>query len=180
VWYFVLQFVVDKRREQPGTVTYSTDLSDQQWALIEPLLPKAKTGGRPRTTDIRRVADAIMYLVKTGCHWRLIPSDFPPWRTVYEYFVQWRATGTLKKIHQILVKKVRRSEGKKLLPTIAIMDCQSVKTGKMVSHDKGYDGGKHVKVRWLRLSEQLRTKDKWIPAGFGWCDALLGCDAGRA
>ena len=77
----------------------------------------------------------------------MLPGDFPPWRTVYEYFVAWRATGTLKKIQHLLVKKVRRSEGKKSLPTIAIMDSQSVKTGKMVSHDKGYDGGKHVKGR---------------------------------
>ena len=128
-------------------MTYSTDLSDQQWALIEPLLPKAKPGGRPRKTDIRRVADAIFYLVKTGCHWRLLPSDFPPWRTVYEYFKNWRIDGTLKRLQQRLVKKVRKHEGRKMFPTIAILDSQSVKTGKMVSEDKGYDGGKRVKGR---------------------------------
>jgi putative transposase len=128
-------------------VAYTTDLTDQQWSVIEPLLPKAKSGGRPRTTDLRRVVDAISYLVKTRCHWRMLPSDFPPWRTVYEYFVQWRSTGTLRKIQQLLTKKVRRSEGKKSLPTIAILDSQSVKTGKMVSEDKGFDGGKRVKGR---------------------------------
>ena len=77
----------------------------------------------------------------------MLPSDFPPWPTVYEYFKQWRSTGTLRKIHRLLTKKVRRSEGKKSLPTIAILDSQSVKTGKMVSKDKGFDGGKRVKGR---------------------------------
>jgi putative transposase len=136
-------------------VTYSTDLSDQQWALIELLLPKAKFGGRPRKTNIRRVVDAILYLVKTGCHWRMIPSDFPPWRTVYEYFMTWRRFGVLRKIQQLLVKKVRRKEGKKLYPTIAVLDSQSVKTGKMVSHDKGFDGGKRVKGRKRHIATDI-------------------------
>ncbi len=128
-------------------MSYSTDLSDQQWALIGPLLPKAKPGGRPRTTDLRQVVNGILYLVKTGCHWRLLPNDFPPWRTVYEYFVAWTRSGLLRKIHNTLVKKVRRSEGKKIYPTVAIMDSQSVKTGKMGEKERGYDGGKHVKGR---------------------------------
>ncbi|MDR3525667.1 MAG: IS5 family transposase [Rhizomicrobium sp.] len=136
-------------------MSYSTDLADQQWAVIEPLLPKAKEGGRPRTTNIRRVCDAIFYLVKTGCHWRLLPSDFPPWRTVYEYFKNWRAAGVWRKIQNTLVKKVRRREHKKSYPTIAIIDSQSVKTGKMVSEDKGYDGGKHVKGRKRHLAVDI-------------------------
>jgi putative transposase len=68
-------------------LAYDTDLSDEQWALIAPLLPAAKMGGRPRTTDLRRTVEAVLYLVKTGCHWRLLPADFPPWRTVYKYFI---------------------------------------------------------------------------------------------
>jgi putative transposase len=151
----VVLFVVDKRREQPETVAYSTDLSDQQWALIEPLLPKAKWGGRPRKTNLRRVVDALMYLVKTGCHWRLIPSDFPPWRTVYEYQMAWRKTGVLRKIHQLLVKRVRRKAHKTALPSIAVLDSQSVKTGKMVSYDKGFDGGKRVKGRKRHIATDI-------------------------
>jgi putative transposase len=128
-------------------VAYLTDLTDQQWSVIEPLLPKAKLGGRPRITDLRRVTDAILYLVKTGCQWRMLPTDFPPWRTVYEYFACWRRTGTLKLIQQILVKKVRVHEGKTPYPTIVILDSQSVKTTKTGSEERGYDGGKHVKGR---------------------------------
>ena len=134
---------------------YQTNLSDQQWALIEPLLPKAKFGGRPRTTDIRRVVDAILYLVKTGCHWRLLPSDFPPTGTVYWYYKNWRRDGVIRKIQQALVKKVRRKARKALYPTIAMLDSQSVKTGKMVSQDKGYDGGKHVKGRKRHIATDI-------------------------
>jgi putative transposase len=136
-------------------VTYQTDLSDQQWALIEPLLPKAKPGGRPRKTELRRVVDAILYLVKSGCQWRLLPTDFPPWETVYTYFRNWRVTGVIRRISQRLVKKVRRKEGKKPYPTIAAMDSQSVKSGKMVSADKGYDGGKHVKGRKRHIAVDI-------------------------
>jgi putative transposase len=151
----VVQFVVENGRFWPGKLPYQTDLTDPQWAVIEPLLPKAKPGGRPRTTDLRRVADAILYLVKTGCHWRLLPSDFPPWRTVYEYFIAWRKTGTLRRIHNLLVKKVRHAAGKTSYPTIAILDSQSVKTGKMCSEDKGYDGGKHVKGRKRHVASDI-------------------------
>lgn len=126
---------------------YPSDLTDQQWSVIGPLLPAAKHGGRPRTTDIRRVVDAILYLTKTGCHWRMLPQDFPPWRTVYEYFVQWRRDGVLRRIQQTLVKKVRRREGKTVAPTVAILDSQSVKTGKMGTQERGFDGGKRVKGR---------------------------------
>jgi putative transposase len=134
---------------------YATDLSDQQWALIERMLPPAKPGGRPRTADMRQVVNAILYLVKTGCQWRNLPKDFPPWRTVYGYFEIMRQEGTIRRICQMLVKRVRRSEGKKAIPTIAIMDSQSVKSGKMVSRDKGYDGGKHVKGRKRHIAVDI-------------------------
>lgn len=123
--------------------------------MIEPLLPDALWGGRPRKTDLRRVADAIMYLLKSGCQWRMLPTDFPPWQTVYWYFKKWNRNGTLRKIHQRLVKKVRRKEGKASLPTIAILDSQSVKSGKMVSADKGFDGGKRVKGRKRHIAVDI-------------------------
>lgn len=126
---------------------YLTDLSDEKWALVAALLPAPKPGGRPRSTDLRRVCDAILYLVKTGCQWRSLPHDFPPWETCYTYFREWRATGVLKLLMQLLVEKVRRFEGRAAPPTIAILDSQSVKTGKMASSERGYDGGKRVKGR---------------------------------
>ncbi|HEY2068490.1 MAG TPA: IS5 family transposase [Rhizomicrobium sp.] len=122
-------------------------MSDPQWALIAPLLPGAKPGGRPRKADLRRVLDAILYLLKNGCMWANLPHDFPPTGTVYWYFKQWRDEGVIKRIQQRLVMRIRMKEGKRRFPTIAILDSQSVKTGKTVRAEKGYDGGKHVKGR---------------------------------
>lgn len=130
-----------------GQEGYQTDLTDEQWALIRPMLPLAKSGGRPRTTDMRRVVDAVLYVVKTGCQWRNLPKDFPAWETVYWYFRKWRREGVIRRIHQSLVRKVRRSEGRSSYPTIAMIDSQSVKTGKTGVEERGYDGGKRIKGR---------------------------------
>lgn len=129
------------------SIRYSTDLCDEKWALISPILPPARTGGRPRTTDLRQVVNAILYLVKTGCQWRNLPKDFPAWETVYTYFKAWRRRGIVKKIVCLLVPAVRKLENKEAPPSVAIIDSQSVKTGKMVSKHKGYDGGKRTKGR---------------------------------
>ena len=125
---------------------YETDLTDAQWAIFEPLVPPAKTGGRRRTTSMRRVIDAVFYLLKTGCHWRMLPSDFPPWRTVYEYFAKWAQKPILRRIQRILYFKVRASVGRQPMPTVAIIDSQTVPTGKM-GGVRGYDGGKKKKGR---------------------------------
>ncbi len=107
---------------------YPTDLTDEQWKILQPLIPPAKPGGRPRRTNIREVINAIFYLLRAGCAWRLLPHDFPPWQTVYTYFRQWKKDGTWKKIHDTLHENLREKDGRELEPSAAIIDSQSVKT----------------------------------------------------
>ncbi len=109
---------------------YGTDLTDEQWQIISPLIPSAKSGGIERKIDIREIINAIFYLLKSGCQWRMIPNDFPKWQTVYDYFSKWKKDGTWKKIHDKLRDKVRLKAGKKKQPTAGIIDSQSVKTVK--------------------------------------------------
>jgi len=109
---------------------YDSDLTDKQWAVIKPLIPPPKTGGRPRTADTREVVNAIYYLLKTGCTWRLLPHDFPDWKQVYHYFSAWKKDGTWKRIHDHVRDQVRAKAGKKKAPTAAIIDSQSVKTAQ--------------------------------------------------
>ena len=110
--------------------SYPTDLTDKQWEIIAPLIPPAKPGGRERETDIREIINAIFYLLKSGCQWRMLPQDFPKWQTVYDYFRKWKKNGTWKKIHDKLRDKVRLKSGKKKQPTAGIIDSQTVKTAK--------------------------------------------------
>lgn len=107
---------------------YPSDLSDTEWRIIRPLLPKARPGGRPRTTDPRAVVNAIFYVLRSGCAWRMLPQDFPPYQTVYMYFKQWEKDGTWEKVHDALRDRVRSREGRKKSPSAAIVDSQSVKT----------------------------------------------------
>jgi len=108
--------------------TYPTDLTDEQWEWIEPLIPPAKPGGRPRTVEMREVVNAIIYLVRGGIAWRLLPHDFPGWSAVYHYFRRWRMCGVWKRIHDRLHEELRRREGREPTPSAAILDSQSVKT----------------------------------------------------
>lgn len=109
-------------------ISYPSDITDEQWTIIKPLLPKPKTGGRPRNVNLREVVNGIFYLSRTGCAWRLLPHDFPPWGTVHWYYRQWRLDGTLQKIHDHLRVEVRKSEGRETTPSAAIIDSQSIKT----------------------------------------------------
>ena len=109
-------------------MSYPSDLSDTEWQTLRRLLPVPKPGGRPRTTDLRAVLNAIFYVLRSGCAWRMLPHDFPPYSTVYMYFKQWREDGTWEKIHDLLRDRVRRREGRKKSPSAAIVDSQSVKT----------------------------------------------------
>jgi putative transposase len=107
---------------------YPSDLSDTEWQTIRRLLPAAKPGGRPRTTDLRSVVNAIFYVLRSGCAWRMLPQDFPRFPTVYMYFKQWRDDGTLERVHDLLRDRIRRLEDRKKSPSAAIVDSQSVKT----------------------------------------------------
>jgi len=107
---------------------YPTDLTDEQWALLEPLLPAAKPGGRPRSVDLREVVNAMLYLLRSGCAWRLLPHEFPPWGTVWTYFRRWRDDGTLDRLHDELRARVREAAGRDRQPSAGCLDSQSVKT----------------------------------------------------
>jgi putative transposase len=107
---------------------YPSDMSDAQWAIIEPLLPKAKPGGRSRTVDLREMINAVFYLNRSGCWWRMLPHDFPPWGTVHWFYRQWCLDGTWERIHEALRPPVRGQAGREPSPSAAIIDSQSVKT----------------------------------------------------
>lgn len=127
------------------TQSYPSDVSDAQWALIGPHLP-VYPGGRPRTTDLRDVVDAILYLLRTGCQWRYLPKDFPPKSTVWRYFDEWRHNGTLDTIHDLLRKKVRTQEKPYAPRTTASVDSQSVDTTSG-GEQRGRDNAKNVDGR---------------------------------
>jgi putative transposase len=107
---------------------YPSDLSDAEWQLLAPLIPPAKSGGRPRTTQMRAVLNALFYQQRTGCQWRFLPRTFPNHNTVWTYFRQWRDDGTWARIHTHLREAVRRTQGREPTPSAAIIDSQSVKT----------------------------------------------------
>lgn len=107
---------------------YKSDLTNEEWTIIEPLIPPAKPGGHPRTVDMREVVNAIFYLLRTGCSWEMLPHDFPPYSTVYYYFRRWQRRGLWEQINQVLRDQVRIKQGKAPQATAAIIDSQSVKT----------------------------------------------------
>jgi len=111
-----------------ATKRYPTDLTDDEWRVLEPLLPPAKPGGRRRRVDLREIVNGIRYLLRAGCAWRLLPTDLPPWETVYAYFRRWEADGTWETIATTLRRRVRTARGRDPEPSAAILDSQTVKT----------------------------------------------------
>jgi transposase len=127
---------------------YPSDMSDEQWTLIEPLLPPVKPGGRPEKHPRRDVVDAILYVVRAGCAWRALPADFPPWQTVYWYFIRWEQAKVTEKILPVVRQQVRAQEGRDHEPTAGLIDSQSVKGADTVGRDsRGYDAGKKINGR---------------------------------
>jgi putative transposase len=114
----------------PTRPVYPTDLTDPQWNRIAPLMPKhgKRRGGRPRTIAYREILNAVLYVVRSGCAWRLLPHDLPSWKTVYTYFRNWRLSGLWERIHERLREETRLADGRKRSPSAAIIDSQSVKT----------------------------------------------------
>lgn len=144
----------DRYNRKKRGLRYPSDVTESEWTIVKDLIPPARPGGRPRTTDMREVMNAIFYLLRTGCGWEYLPKEFPPWQTVYEYFAAWGRDGTWERINHALVMKTREQDGREASPSAGSIDAQSAKSaergGRRID-PVGYDAGKKVKGRKRHL-----------------------------
>lgn len=120
----------DRKRYDRSDLRYPSDLTDAEWALLEPHIPPAKRGGRKRKVDVRAVLQGVLYVLETGCQWRHLPKDFPPRSTVWDYFDLWSYDGTLDRIHDALYVAMREAQGREASPTAAIIDSRTAKSAE--------------------------------------------------
>lgn len=138
----MIQYLKNEEAKITSNKIYPSDLTNEQWGIIEPLIPEAKPNGRPRTVDIRNVVDAILYICRTGSQWRYLPEKYPPRSTVYEYFSHWQIDGVWDQINKVLREQVRIQADRSPTPTASIIDSQTVKSTQESTIESGYDGGK--------------------------------------
>ena len=122
--------IENRPRYNRDKLRYPSDLTDEEWALVEPLIPPAKHGGRRRQVAIREVMNGVMYVLSTGCQWRYLPKDLPPKSTVHDYLTRWNDDGTIEKVHHALYVKCREAAGRQASPTACVIDSQSVKSAE--------------------------------------------------